>query len=618
MATASSISSSSRDNRPGAPAAGTPIRYRRADRGARRWHHADCGGRRRLRQRRPSRSVRPRRPAKPPLSPRRQRHVSGRDASAGLPPATVPGARGRVRRRRSRRRSRSRSSGWPASRVDGRAPAREFPRDFAPAPIQLLRNNGNGTFTDVTADAAPAAPDARHGDRADRLRQPPRHRPARGRPRRRRRRSSATCATARSATSPRDVGLPQASPASIDGGRRRRQQGRLPDFFFGRAARRRVRDERRRGRFVVAAAPARHARRDRGAVRGLRQRRPARSAGHDGRGPAGCARNLGTAGSTSPPRAARRVDRRGRSAGRHGDSPTSTATATPTSSSGSARGRVACWRNDGGSARRVAARPADRARQQPQRLGSKVEMRAGSLQHRTRDLLGDAAPSVLPTSCSASARARAPTSSACCGRRASCRRKPTLPAPAAPSSAAGRVDRRARSQALLVPVSLHVERQAVRVRHRLHGRRRDGLLGGPGAQNMPDSDEYVRIGGDQLQPRDGRSSFASPTSSRRRCSSIASNSSPWRIRADIDVYPERRPAIRRRRRPFALYTVRDARAAAARDRRARPRRARTARARSIGGTPTTFALEPIRGYAAGSTPLTLRVDVTRPSGCSCC
>ena len=28
-----------------------------------------------------------------------------------------------------------------------------FPRDFAPAPIRLLRNNGNGTFTDTTADA---------------------------------------------------------------------------------------------------------------------------------------------------------------------------------------------------------------------------------------------------------------------------------------------------------------------------------------------------------------------------------------------------------------------------------------------------------------------------------
>src|SRR5439155_9431197 len=28
-----------------------------------------------------------------------------------------------------------------------------FPRDFAPAPLQLLRNNGNGTFADITATA---------------------------------------------------------------------------------------------------------------------------------------------------------------------------------------------------------------------------------------------------------------------------------------------------------------------------------------------------------------------------------------------------------------------------------------------------------------------------------
>src|SRR5207247_10100035 len=29
----------------------------------------------------------------------------------------------------------------------------EFPNDFAPAPVVLMRNNGDGTFTDVTRQA---------------------------------------------------------------------------------------------------------------------------------------------------------------------------------------------------------------------------------------------------------------------------------------------------------------------------------------------------------------------------------------------------------------------------------------------------------------------------------
>ena len=65
-------------------------------------------------------------------------------------------------------------------------------------------------------------------------------------------------------------------------------------------------------------------------------------------------------------------------------------------------------------------------------------------------------------------------------------------------------DRGARSQAVVLPVPLHLERHALRVRHRLHGRRRDGLLGGARRGNTPDPDEYVRIRGDQLRPRDGR------------------------------------------------------------------------------------------------------------------
>jgi tetratricopeptide (TPR) repeat protein len=40
-----------------------------------------------------------------------------------------------------------------ASRLERASGPMIFPRDFAPAPVQLLRNNGNGTWTDITRDA---------------------------------------------------------------------------------------------------------------------------------------------------------------------------------------------------------------------------------------------------------------------------------------------------------------------------------------------------------------------------------------------------------------------------------------------------------------------------------
>src|SRR5262249_13773868 len=40
-----------------------------------------------------------------------------------------------------------------ASRSQAAKGMLRFPDDFAPAPVQLMRNNGSGTFTDVTSDA---------------------------------------------------------------------------------------------------------------------------------------------------------------------------------------------------------------------------------------------------------------------------------------------------------------------------------------------------------------------------------------------------------------------------------------------------------------------------------
>ena len=64
--------------------------------------------------------------------------------------------------------------------------------------------------------------------------------------------------------------------------------------------------------------------------------------------------------------------------------------------------------------------------------------------------------------------------------------------------------RGAGSETLLVPLPLHMEWRALRVRHRLHGRRRDGVLGRPGQCEHAGSAEYVRISGDQLRAKDGR------------------------------------------------------------------------------------------------------------------
>ena len=130
-------------------------------------------------------------------------------------------------------------------------------------------------------------------------------------------------------------------------------------------------------------------------------------------------------------------------------------------------------------------------------VGTKVEIRAGSLRQRSRPPRRSRRP-------------RPPTfSSVSAARRRRRRPRPVAVGHPAGRGAAGTAAPARRSQTVKVtelnrkpsscPFLFTWNGSAIRVRDRLHGRRRDGLLGGAGrARNTPDPDEYVRIGGDQL------------------------------------------------------------------------------------------------------------------------
>ena len=352
--------------------------------------------------------------------------------------------------------------------------------------------------------------------------------------------SSATSATARFATSPATSGSRQPTTAR-DGRNRRRQQGRLSGLLLPAAETPSAcwRRATAVGRFTTAPAPAETA-----------DARAAQFIDYDNdglldlflltaRGPR-LLRNLGrewsdvtaTGHSGGDVHVACRChvarDRRSgwRRPRRH-------------------RRARAVWRwrsgaTDGASrsVRTLTRHALDVARQQP--LGRRREDRDARRQPpaAARDLRRDTRPGARRHPSSVSAIAPAPTSCACCGRRASCRRRPALEA--APADVLERrvEDRRARSQALVVSVSLHVERRALRVHHRLPRRRRDGLLAGARRAQHAGS-RRVRPHRGRPASRPGRPVRAarSPTSSRSRCSSIALQLVAVDHPLGVDVHP---------------------------------------------------------------------------------
>ena len=104
-----------------------------------------------------------------------------------------------------------------------------------------------------------------------------------------------------------------------------------------------------------------------------------------------------------------------------------------------------------------------------------------------------------------------------------------------------------------MPVPLHVERHALRVRDRFHGRRRNRLLEGPGRGTHPIPTNTSASAAIGCARATAATSCASRTSSRRRCSSIVCSSWPWitRRRGGLSERRARRAAA-----PVALTVTR--------------------------------------------------------------
>ena len=363
---------------------------------------------------------------------------------------------------------------------------------------------------------------AGHRHRADRLRQPARHRPARRSGRRSRPRLFKNMRDGSFRDVAADAGLPAAASYSALAAADVNKDGRT-DFLFGRAdARRHARDERR-----PRAASRRPA--DRTSPAGVTVAQfvdydndglldlftahaqvgaaveeSSGDAGRTSERPAGCSR---LAASLDCRHRFGRV-RRSR---RDGDLDALVLLAN---------GELRCWRNDGGSTRKVAPGAALQGRVSNRggvaRKWSCAPAACGS----ARNVRGDAGARPARGRVRPRAARRRRTSCASSGPPARSRRRPSA------GSGAGH-RQRARSQALVVPVPLHVERLAIRVRDRLHGRRRNRLLDAPGRVEHTRS---RRVRPDPSRPPSADAaagtSSASPTSSKRRCSSITCSS--WR------------------------------------------------------------------------------------------
>ena len=238
-------------------------------------------------------------------------------------------------------------------------------------------------------------------------------------------------------------------------------------------------------------------------------------------------------------------------------------------------------------------------------------MRAGSLrqQHETYAAVPAPAPA---TWCLVSAIAPAPTSSACCGRPESCRRR-------------RRPERRRRRQRT-IEGSIKIEEldrkpSSCPFLYTWNGERfefiTDFLGGGemgywlaPGMRNTPDPDEYVRIDGARLRPRDGRYELRITNELEESLFLDRAELVAIAHPGDVEVHPNE--GLVPDPRPFTVYSARAPQLPlAAVDDRGRNvlERVRHIDRRYVDG----FALERVRGYAADHS-LVLTLPKAGPSG----
>ena len=270
------------------------------------------------------------------------------------------------------------------------------------------------------------------------------------------------------------------------------------------------------------------------------------------------------------------------------------------------RGELQVWRNDGGNRHtslrvRVEARVSNRSG-----VGAKVELRAGSLRQ------------VIETSAASPAVAPADVVFGLGSRTAAdairvlwpsgiLQAETTLPVPAADraqSITVTELDRKPSS----CPFLFTWNGTRFEFVTDFMGGGEMGGWAGPAAWNQPDPDEYVRIDGDRLQPRDGRYELRITNELEEalfvdRLQLVASDHP-----ADLEVFPNE--GLRSAPRPpFALTSTRGARppvrAVDEHGHDVRPQIASLDRR-----YPDDFGLIPIRGYAA---PHELILDLGPPS-----
>jgi len=270
-----------------------------------------------------------------------------------------------------------------------------------------------------------------------------------------------------------------------------------------------------------------------------------------------------------------------------------------------ASGQIRVWRNDGGIARRslrveLKARVSNRSA-----IGSKVELRAGSLRHKVET--SSATPAVAPSGIvfGLGARERADVVRVL-WPAGIVQAEVELPAPTGGSTSAVMPITELNRKPSSCPYLFFWNGSRFEFLTDFMGGGEMGSWSAAGVQDAPDSDEYVRIGRDRLQRRDGRYELRVTNELEEALFvdrlQLVAVSHP----ADVDVYPNEGLRSEAARRPFALYTTRAARPPRqAIDENGRDVLDRIARIdrRYVDG----FALENVQGYARPHS-VTLRVD----------